>query len=297
MVTKGPAGAVRRAKVSGEWMNGWRLGKRETTSMGEVAYDVFGEGPPVVLVHGTPTRSYLWRGVVPTLADRNRVYVYDLLGFGESERREGQDLSIAAQARMLKELVEAWGLERPAAVGHDIGGGIVLRAYLLEGVRFRRIALVDSAVVTPWMPESNEHLEAHMDAYRTMPNHLFEAIVAADLREATSPEMDEEAWDAYLSQWHGEEGKRAFLSKEEGLLERDTAELEPRLGEVDVPVLVVWGEEDAWLDPSQADRLGEVIPNARVRKLPEIGHFVPEDAPEELAWELSAFLRQGEGGP
>ena len=172
-----------------------------------------------------------------------------------------------------------------------------MRAYLLEGVRFRGIALVDSAVVTPWMPGSNEHLEAHMDAYRTMPNHLFEAIVAADLREATSPKMDEEAWEAYLSQWRGEEGKLAFLRKEEDLRERDTAELEPRLGEVDVPVLVVWGEEDAWLDPSQADRLGEAIPDSRVKKIPGVGHFVPEDAPEESARELSAFLAEDEVGP
>ena len=167
-----------------------------------------------------------------------------------------------------------------------------MRAYMLEGVRFRRIALVDSAVVTPWMPESNEHLKAHMDAYRTMPNSLFEAIVAADLREATSPEMDEEAWEAYLSQWRGEEGKLAFLRNEEGLREWDTAELEPRLGEVEVPALVVWGEEDAWLDPSQADRLHKAFPNSRLRKVRGVGHFVPEDEPEELARELAAFLSE-----
>ena len=64
--------------MSGEQTNSWRLGRREATSVGEVAYEVFGEGPPVILVHGTPTRSYLWRGVAPTLAERSRVYVYDL---------------------------------------------------------------------------------------------------------------------------------------------------------------------------------------------------------------------------
>jgi pimeloyl-ACP methyl ester carboxylesterase len=277
--------------------DGWGLGRRKATSAGEVAYEVFGEGPPVVLVHGTPTWSYLWRNVTPPLAERNSVYVYDLLGFGDSERHEGQDLSIAAQARLLGELVEAWGLAEPAVVGHDIGGGIVLRSHLIEGVGYSRIALVDSVIVTPWMPVANEHFEAHMEAYRTMPNHLFEAIVAAHFKEATSPAMDEGAWEAYLSRWRGEEGKFAFLRKEEGLCERDTAELEPHLGEVGVPVLVVWGEEDDWLDPSQADRLGEVIPDSRVTKLPGVGHFVPEDAPEELAQELLAFLAEGKAGP
>jgi pimeloyl-ACP methyl ester carboxylesterase len=144
------------------------------------------------------------------------------------------------------------------------------------------------------MTQANEHFEAHMDAYRTMPNHLFEAIIAAHFREATSPEMNEVAWETYLSQWCGEEGKLAFLRKEEGLRDRDTAELEPRLDKVEIPVLVVWGEKDAWLDPSQADRLHEALPNSRLRKVPGVGHFVPEDAPEELARELAAFLSEDE---
>src|SRR5215216_735085 len=132
-------------------MDAWRLGERQGTSVGEVAYEVFGEGRPVVLVHGTPTRSYLWRNIVPALAEHRSVYVYDLLGYGESEKREGQDVSIAAQARLLKELVEAWRLEEPAIAGHDIGGGIVLRAQLLEGVRFSRVAILDAVVLGPWL--------------------------------------------------------------------------------------------------------------------------------------------------
>src|SRR5215213_4862561 len=130
-------------------MNGWRLGRRETTSAGEVAWEVFGEGPPLVLVHGTPMRSYLWRNIVPALAEHHSVYVYDLLGYGESEKGVGQDVSIVAQARVLRELIEARGLDAPAIAGHDIGGGIVLRAHLLEGVSFSRIAVLDAVVLTP----------------------------------------------------------------------------------------------------------------------------------------------------
>jgi pimeloyl-ACP methyl ester carboxylesterase len=99
--------AERRSKVTEGYTNGWRLGKKERTSAGKVAYEVIGEGPPVVLVHGTPMRSYLWRNVVPALAERHSVYVYDLLGYGESAKGEGQDVSIAAQARLLGELIEA----------------------------------------------------------------------------------------------------------------------------------------------------------------------------------------------
>jgi len=102
--------------------------------------------------------------------------------------------------------------------------------------------------------------------------------------------MDEGAWESYLSQWRGEEGRLAFLRKEPGLRERDTAELGARLGEVAVPVLVAWGEEDAWLDSSQADRLHEAIPNSILWKMSGAGHFLPEDAPTEAGNVLARFL-------
>jgi pimeloyl-ACP methyl ester carboxylesterase len=72
----GPARAKRRTTVTENGTNGWRLGRRERVSAGEVAYEVFGEGPPVILVHGTPMWSYLWRNIVPALVERRSVYVY-----------------------------------------------------------------------------------------------------------------------------------------------------------------------------------------------------------------------------
>jgi len=270
----------------------WELGGRVLTEGGEVAYGVFGEGPPVVLVHGTPSRSSLWRGVVGRLAGRHAVYVHDLVGFGESQRYEGQDVSIAEQGRVLAELVEVWGLEEPAVAGHDIGGGIVLRAHLLEGVPFRRISLLDAVVLTPWGTPALGHVKEHLGAYRTMPTGVFEAYVAARLRETTNRPMDEGAFETYLSQWRGPEGQAAYLRKDAALLERDTAEVERLLGSVRAPVEVVWGGEDEWLDPSQAEALVSKIPGSRLRLLPGAGHFVMEDAPEMVAGILAEFFAE-----
>ena len=270
----------------------WELGGRVLTEGGEVAYGVFGEGPPVVLVHGTPSRSSLWRGVVGRLAGRHAVYVHDLVGFGESQRYEGQDVSIAEQGRVLAELVEVWGLEEPAVAGHDIGGGIVLRAHLLEGVPFRKISLLDAVVLTPWGTPALGHVKEHLGAYRTMPTGVFEAYVAARLRETTNRPMDEGAFETYLSQWRGPEGQAAYLRKDAALLERDTAEVERLLGSVRAPVEVVWGGEDEWLDPSQAEALVSKIPGSRLRLLPGAGHFVMEDAPEMVAGILAEFFAE-----
>jgi pimeloyl-ACP methyl ester carboxylesterase len=293
MMTTGLTRVERRTKVTKDHTDGWRLGKKERTSAGEVAYEVFGEEPPVILVHGTPMRSYLWRNVVPTLAERHSVYVYDLLGYGESQKGEGQDVSIVAQARLLRELIEAWGLHSPAIAGHDIGGGIVLRAHLLEGVSFSRIALLDAVVLTPWLSEprsSTWHVREYAQAYEAMPDHLFEAFFSAYLGE-TNSNLGEGAFKAYLAPWRGEEGRRAFVRQALQFAEHHTGEIEPQLGSIGVAVLVVWGEEDGWLDPSQAPRLWEQIPGSKLKLIRGAGHFVQEDAPEEVANVLCGFFQ------
>src|SRR5438067_9466821 len=111
----------------------WRLARREDLDGDELAWDVVGEGRAIVLVHGTPSWSYLWREVVPALAERFRVYVLDQLGYGDSPAEPEADLSLAAHGRRLARLLDGWGLADPILVGHDIGGAVVLRAHLLEG--------------------------------------------------------------------------------------------------------------------------------------------------------------------
>lgn len=79
----------------------WRLKRKYESAGGTVAFDVISEGPPVVLLHGTPSWSYLWRNVASELANRFTVHMCDLLGYGVSKMREGQDVLIPAQTRML----------------------------------------------------------------------------------------------------------------------------------------------------------------------------------------------------
>src|SRR4028119_1966020 len=90
----------------------------------------------------------------------------------------GPGVTVAPQARGRAELVGVWGLDEPAVAGHDIGGGIVLRAHLLEGVSCRKISLLDAVVLTPWGTPALGHVKEHLGAYRTMPAGVFEAYGA-----------------------------------------------------------------------------------------------------------------------
>lgn len=268
----------------------WNLRRRVTLSGGEIAYDVLGFGPPILLVHGTPSRSYIWRDVALRLADRFSVYAFDLLGFGQSERREGLDLSISAQARLLAELVETLDLDTPSIAGHDIGGAIALRSHLLEGVPFGCIALLDSVALRPWITPPTRHLKAYLESYETMPTQVFEAVVASHLRTATYRPMDETTLAIYLEQWKGASGQSLYLQNAAQLDENDTADFELLLPSLAVPVRIVWGENDAWLAPALAKRLHEAIPGSDLVLLPDTGHFATEDSPKEVAATLFDFF-------
>jgi len=271
-------------------MNDWALGRRAQLSRGPIAWDVFGTGPPIVLVHGTPTWSYLWRNVAPALAQDFTVYVFDLPGYGDSPPPADGGVSIATHSLTLVELLDYWELEAPAAAGHDIGGAIVLRTHLLHERPLRLLALIDSVVLAPWITPTTRHIQAHIEVYRTMPSHIFDQVTGAHLRTAVLGDLDDDVFEAYHGRWRGAEGQAAYLEKVAGFDEQHTRELEPLLATIRVPVLVLWGAEDAWLDPALARRLGDLIPGATVRLIAGAGHLAMEDAPAQVTQSLVDFF-------
>ena len=243
-----------------------------------------------MLVHGTPSWSYLWRNVAPKLAPHFTVYVFDLLGYGNSKAGTGAEVSIRVHAEVLAKLLEEWRLEDPAIAGHDIGGASALRAHLVLGIRVRRIALLDAVVLAPWVTPTTRHVQAHLDAYRTMPPHIFEQVTATHLRTAVHGDLGEEALAAYQAPWEGAEGQAAYLQKVAYFNEADTREFEPLLRTIAVPVRIIWGEKDTWIDPGIAVRLRDLIPTAELTLVPGAGHFLTEDAPDEVTAALVEFF-------
>lgn len=268
----------------------WSLRHRVRVSGGEVAVDVLGDGPPVVLTHGTPSWSYLWRDVAPVLAEHHTVYLWDLLGYGDSTPDEGVRPSVALHAATLAELVEHWALGAPALIGHDIGGATVLRAHLVHGVPTRGLAVLDAAVLSPWVTPVAQHMQQHLDVYRSMPTHVFHELVAAHLRTSTHRPLDAAGEQAYLGRFAGPDGQRRYLDQVAGFSDDDTRDVVAALPTVDAPALVVWGEQDRWLPLDTATRIRDAIPGAEQVTIPEAGHFLTEDDPISTAGALDDFL-------
>jgi pimeloyl-ACP methyl ester carboxylesterase len=269
---------------------GWRLNRSYESSGGLVAYDVIGSGPPVVLIHGTPFSSRVWRKIVPKLAEKRTVYVFDLIGYGASEKREGQDVSLAAQGRVVAELLDHWGLNEPDVVGHDFGGATALRTHLLEGRDFNSIALIDAVALSPWGSPFYRLVREYVGVFRQIPAYMHKAMVAAYVRDATHVPMSDEELEPYIAPWLGPEGQDAFYRQISQNDQRYTDEMQVHYGEIKRPVLILWGETDKWISPEKGERLQASIPGSRLHTIPEAAHLAMEDAPGAVAEALEVFF-------
>ncbi|MFE2160163.1 alpha/beta fold hydrolase [Streptomyces lydicus] len=280
-------------------MTQWLLDRTFRTASGdEVRWAVLGEEragvAAVVLLHGTPFSSYVWRGVARALAARHRVFVWDMPGYGASEKRAGQDVSLGAQARVFRELLGHWELTgeaaRPAVVAHDFGGCVALRAHLLHGAHYARLALVDPVALAPWGSPTYRLLGAHPDVFGQLPPALHRALVREYLSSASRPGLHPAVLDRLAEPWCTEAGQPAFYRQIQQNDQRFTDEFQGRYGELGLPTLICWGAQDSWIPVAKGHELAARIPGAQLRLIEGAGHLVQEDAPAELTAALADFL-------
>jgi pimeloyl-ACP methyl ester carboxylesterase len=268
----------------------WRLRETYASRQGSVAWDRFGDGPPVVLLHGTPFSSYVWRDIAPALAATHTVHVWDMAGYGASEKATGQDVSLGAQGRLFAELLDHWQLATPAVVAHDFGGAVALRAHLLHGAAYERLALVDAVTHGPWGTGLFRLARDHGDVFAQLPAAVHEGLVRGYIATASHRGLTEEALSAYVAPWLGPEGQPALYRQMAQGDQRFTDEIEHRYGDVTIPTLVCWGTDDTWLPPDKGEQLAAALPTAELHWLRGAGHLAQEDAPAQLTARLTEFL-------
>ncbi|KAF4406125.1 MULTISPECIES: alpha/beta fold hydrolase [Streptomyces] len=273
-------------------MSDWKLTETYHGPTGEVRWARLGErgADPVVLLHGTPFSSYVWRGIARSLARRHEVYVWDMPGYGASEKADGQDVSLAAQGRVFAGLLSHWGLDRPRVAAHDFGGAVALRAHLLHDARYRRLALVDPVAVAPWGSPFFRLVAGNSGVFEQLPPALHRALVREYVSSASSPGLHPATLDRLVGPWLGDAGQAAFYRQIARADQRHTDEIQARYGEIGIPVLVCWGADDTWIPADRGRELAAAIPGAALRLFPGAGHLVQEDAPAELAGALGDFL-------
>lgn len=257
-----------------------------------VRYGVMGAGEPLVMVHGTPFSSVVWRRIAPHLAGRRRVYYFDLLGYGRSEMRAGQDVSLGTQNRLFAALLDHWRIAAPDVVAHDFGGCTALRTCLLNGRQYRTLTLIDPVALSPWGSPFVQHVREHEAAFAGLPPYIHDAILPVYISGAAFRPLSQADMQRYVEPWLGEAGQAAFYRQIAQMDRRYTDEIEARYGELRFPVMILWGEEDRWIPVERGHELAARIPHATLRCIPAAGHLVQEDAPEAIVAALLGFLTQ-----
>src|ERR1700729_3044047 len=122
------------------------------TSSGRISYMEAGSGPVALFVHGVLLNKHLWRHQLAGLSDIRRCIAIDLLAHGGTEIEPNQDVSVTANARMLREALDALGIDQVDLVGNDSGGGIAQIFAALNPNRVRSLTLTDCDTHDNWPP-------------------------------------------------------------------------------------------------------------------------------------------------
>jgi pimeloyl-ACP methyl ester carboxylesterase len=259
-----------------------------------IAWQAVGNGPAVVLCHGTPFSSEVWRPYADALAADYTVYTWDMPGYGRSSKRPEDPVDFASQANAFAALLELWSLDRPRVIAHDFGGAVSLRTHLTLGVPYASLMLVDPVAIPPVGSPFFRFVAEHPTVLTELPGFIHESVVRTYIRGASHPGFTEGELAALAAPWLDEAGQAAFYHQVADFDETYLEEIQRGCPAIDIPVQILWGEHDAWIPAEHGRRLAELIPGAGFELIPGAGHLVQHDAPVVLADRIRRWLADGQ---
>lgn len=250
-----------------------------------------GAGEPVLLVHGLPTNGLLWKEVAPALAERARVIVPDLLGFGASDRPAGLPVSLDAHAGYLLRVLDSLGVGRATVVGHDIGGGVAQILAVRHPERVAGLGLIDCVAYDNWPVWEMRAIRLTAPLFAHLPAGPTAAAIGLGLRRGFEDgDRARRYLPLFLDPFAAPGGMRLLVEHTLALHARQTEAVAPGLPGVRVPAAVVWGARDPFFAPRWGERLAADIPGARLTLVDAASHFSPADAPDAVAKALLDLL-------
>jgi pimeloyl-ACP methyl ester carboxylesterase len=259
-----------------------------------IAWQAVGDGPAVVLCHGTPFSSEVWRPYAEALAADFTVYTWDMPGYGRSSKRPEDPVDFASQATAFAALLELWSLDRPRVIAHDFGGAVSLRTHLTLGVPFASLMLVNPVAIPLNGSPFFRFVQKHPTVLTELPGFIHEAVVRSYIRGGSYPGFTDRELDTLTAPWLNETGQTAFYHQIADFDEAYLEEIQRRCPGIDIPVQILWGEQDDWIPAEYGQRLAELIPGAGFELISGAGHLVQHDAPIVLANWIRRWLTDGQ---
>ena len=281
-----------------------------------------GSGDPIVLLHGQPTSAYLWRNIIPELAERGRVIVPDLINFGLSDTTEEPLNVVEDHGALFSEFIDTLGLEDITFIGHDWGGPIELSYAVDNPDNVKALAFFESAIVPfPNASVVDAFPEEFVEAFFSDPDLLEENAIDNNLFiegwlfdpsfGGIAEPLTEEEQEVYREPFLDPEARDQLAISPRQLPFLDPTgfpildpdgpggappETVASIGEyigfaeylatTEVPKLLIYGNP-GFTDPELVLSLAEVFPDFELEEIGDadnpVFHFIQEDAPEELS--------------
>lgn len=253
------------------------------------------ERPPILLLHGIPTHSYTWRGVMKQLAEQNISSIApDWLGCGFSAKPDKRDFNYSPDALItaLEEFIAAIELDKFYLVVQGFLGSVGIQYALRNAEKIERLVILNCPLTDqdklPWkmkqwgLPFVGDMMtQDPLQVDRTLESGSGFVIAEKDLAIHRKPFLETSAVGRCLM---------AIVKRLE--LDKATIEISQGLAKIKIPTLILWGEEDPWLDLDEGETIAKSNPMIEIVKLSEAKHYPQEHWPEEIATEIWQFFRR-----
>lgn len=272
-----------------------------------LAYVEAGEGRPVLMLHGNPTWSFLYRNIIPPVAAAGyRAIAVDHMGFGRSDRPTGHErYRLRAHVDNLVAFMRELDLRNVTLVMQDWGGPIGLGAAGLEPDRIANLVIMNTWVTV--LPEELElpfhapFLQRGLGEMLCLGGNMFVEAMFAGMRPEKATPLVAEAYRAPFPDYYSRVPILAFARDIPIGDDHPSAgfmrEIAGRVAELRRPTLLVWAMQDRVLPPVILEGWKALLHDAEVVELPTARHYLQEDEPEAIADAIVRFLRSNPPTP
>jgi pimeloyl-ACP methyl ester carboxylesterase len=247
-----------------------------------------GGGDPIVLIHGFPTSSHVWFDVVPKLPAGHRVIVIDLPGFGRSDpptilpgRMDGHAVRVSLLLQLLQ-------VERACVVGHGTGGSIAQMVALFPH-QVSALGIIGCGL-SAFPPLNGSRLSALAPIVRYSPSWLWQPVAQHEIaRGYVDADRGKRSADVFLRPFQGLRGSQRF-ARQFAELRGDAHLMESVASQIAIPTAILAGRDDPFVSIEAAKTLHASIPGSTLRICDSQRHFLPEEAPSEVASTIAQLL-------
>lgn len=264
----------------------------------ELNYEKYGQGDPVICLHGLGASLYTWRNLIHPLSENHELFLIDLKGYGESPKPRDGRYAVQDQAELIYEFIQAHDLKNLTLMGTSYGGAVSLMVAMMlcdnDPGRLSKLILIDSAGYNQALPWHIKLLKTPFVGWLSI--HLLpgKSSTKRVLRYVYSNRslITREQVAAYSKPIKSAGARQALLHTARQAIPANIEELTSRYKDISVPTLIVWGEDDKVIPLKIGEMLAEAIPDSKLEVLQGVGHAPHEEAPEKAIPLIVEFLQR-----